>query len=370
MEKVWGSLKSATKNLNGLRDIQTHVLVRASTITEAKNLLENEDIERISLRKKGLNESLILEKEISLSGEPRESLAQIGDGSIIKRFNKTAIPRMSSDIVCPHFLELKWAYGCPFDCSWCYLKGTLRFQESGTSPVPKEVDKVKKHIRAFRKGWRRREILNSGEIGDSLMFEHNGYALSKNILPLFTGQNLHRVLIVTKSNKIRHLIETDFTEEAIVSFSVNSEAVARRWERAPSTTKRIEAAEKLSQMGYITRIRIDPMVPIRGWSSQYNRLIDKIFERLTPERITLGSLRGLQSTINNCPDKSWVRYVEEGSNWGKKVAFEKRRDMYLSMVKHLERDHGYDRIALCKETVEMWDGLGYDYRDITCNCLL
>jgi hypothetical protein len=33
-----------------------------------------------------------------------------------------------------NILELKWAYGCPFDCAWCYLKGTFRFLVSAMLP--------------------------------------------------------------------------------------------------------------------------------------------------------------------------------------------------------------------------------------------
>jgi len=35
---------------------------------------------------------------------------QVADGSIIKRFDKTPYPVKPTDVVCPHFLELKWAY--------------------------------------------------------------------------------------------------------------------------------------------------------------------------------------------------------------------------------------------------------------------
>jgi spore photoproduct lyase len=86
--------------------------------------------------------------------------------------------------------------------------------------------------------------------------------------------------------------------------------------------KRIEAAKKVYQAGYEIRIRIDPMVPIDNWKESYQELLDFIFENLTPERVTLGSLRGLQSTINGCSDKSWVKYLRETSNWGRKIDFQ------------------------------------------------
>jgi len=55
----------------------------------------------------------------NLNGEKRKLVSHVNDGSIITRFDKTPLPQKATDVVCPHFLELKWAYGCPFDCSWC-----------------------------------------------------------------------------------------------------------------------------------------------------------------------------------------------------------------------------------------------------------
>jgi spore photoproduct lyase len=105
----------------------------------------------------------------------------VGDGSIIHRFDKTPPPVESTDVVCPHFLELKWAYGCPFDCAWCYLKGTLRFQPTGTMPRTKNLDKVKSHLARFLLHPGPPELLNSGELADSLMNENNGQAISKHL---------------------------------------------------------------------------------------------------------------------------------------------------------------------------------------------
>ena len=99
------------------------------------------------------------------------------------------------------------------------------------------------------------------------------------------------------------------------------------------------------------------------------KLIDNIFSQFEPERITLGSLRGLTSTINNAHDKSWVEYLSESSNWGKKISFELRYLMYLRTINYLKRTYDYINIAFCKETKEMWRKLGMDYTEIKCNCV-
>ena len=77
----------------------------------------------------------------SITGLEKRLVERVNDGSIITRFDRTPEPKNVSDVVCPHFLELKWAYGCPFDCSWCYLKGTFRFRPNGKEPVIKDFKK-------------------------------------------------------------------------------------------------------------------------------------------------------------------------------------------------------------------------------------
>ena len=111
-------------------------------------------------------------------------------------------------------------------------------------------------------------------------------------------------------------------------------------------------------------------MPIEGWKESYEKLIKFAFRGFRPERITLGSLRGLQTTIMYCKDKSWTKYLSENSGWGKKVDFNLRFENYKFIITLLEKLYDYRNIALCKETRKMWDTLGLDYRRIRCNCLM
>jgi len=304
-----------------------------------------------------------------INGKKLKLVRQVNDGSIITRFNKTPFPKTPNDVVCPHFLELKWAYGCPYDCAWCYLKGTFRFQPKGKLPVVKPYEKIELHTRAFLEQVSVPEILNTGEIADSLMHENAKSPFSKFIIPMFETQKLHKVLFLTKSSNVRNLLEIESHDQAIISFSLNAIPVAQKWEKAPPVLRRIEAAKKVFDAGYEVRIRIDPMVPIEDWQKHYLHLLDLLFNSLTPERITLGSLRGLQSTINGCTDKSWTHYLTESSNWGKKIDFETRYGMYAAVIAQLSSKYSYSKVALCKETVQMWNTLKMNRRKVKCNCV-
>jgi len=308
------------------------------------------------------------------TGSRNVLLEQIGDGRIIKRFYLTPTPRKEIDIVCPHFLELKWAYGCPFDCAWCYLQGTMRFYPAGKKPTYRSYDTIEAHVkRFFRVKYPNvKEVLNTGEVADSLMSEHTRNPFSKFIIPLFETQNKHEVLFLTKSVYVNNLLDINPHRQTIMSFSLNAEPVSKKWEKAPLVQERIRAAKKVFDAGYETRIRIDPIVPYpeNEWQRHYKSLIDQVFSEFRPERITLGSLRGLQTTINAAKDKSWIEYLSESSKWGKRVSFKLRKESFATLIDYLEEQYGFEKVAICKEPVQMWESLGLNWRICKCNCTL
>jgi len=326
--------------------------------------------------------SVLYDEYKTLDGSYKTLIKQVGDGSIIKRFDLTPYPEKPEDIVCPHYLELKWAIGCPFNCAWCYLQGTLRLQARKKLPTWKFVtsnkydinryDKIETHVkRFFRAPTFENEVLNTGELADSLMGEKLEKPFSKFIIPLFETQTKHKVLFLSKSDYIKNLLEIDSHNQTIMSFSLNSYKVANRWEKgAPPVERRIEAASTLYNYGYTVRIRIDPIVPWpNSWKADYKQLIDNIFSKFTPERITLGSLRGLTTTILHARDKSWVNFLSETSKWGKRIKFNKRKETFSELINYLEEQYDYRKIALCKEPRIMWESLGLNWRKCKCNCV-
>ncbi len=325
---------------------------------------------------------VVFKEAVNLKGEREVVVDRVGDGSIIKLFDRTPPPEKPTDVVCPHFLELKWANGCYFNCAWCYLNGTYRFHPEWKNGKPniKDFGTIREHLKTFLQGnGVRPEILNAGELSDSLLAEKrkNGNPPFSefiiNTLSTYDKDAKHKILFLTKDTNVKNLIrlKEEGTKRIIMSFSLNADSVAKRWEKkAPSVDARIKAARKVWEAGYTTRIRIDPIVPVKDWKEQYAKLLEKVFSNLKPERITLGSLRGLTSTITNTRDKSWVSYLSEKSNWGRKIDTETRYDTYVFIIKQLQENYNYKHVALCKETVEMWEKIGMDYKRIKCNCIL
>jgi spore photoproduct lyase len=286
-------------------------------------------------------------------------------GGLIRWFDKTP-----PDIVCPHFWELNWAYGCRFNCAYCYLQGTFH---GNKEPWPRPLNQVYTILNEFFEEHQNDHwILNSGELADSFVFSHR----MRQISDKFEEQNEHKLLLLTKSANIRPLDDKP-RKQTIFSFSLNAEEMWRRWEhKTPSPEDRIKAIAAASEIGDEVRVRIDPIFPVGDWQRHYGDLVYLLLSELPngPDRITLGTPRGLVKTRMFSKDSSWWKVAfednpSEDSGWGKKMAFPLRKEIYLFFYDILSTlGFNKSKIALCKETRSMWQALGLDYTKCKCNC--
>lgn len=344
------------------------------------------------------------EEEEQLAPENWKKLAKdeakkLTFGTVVTLFNKTPPLANEKSAYCPHFMELKHAYGCWYDCQWCYLLGTTGrwngpqdFQDPRRptligkvwSPTVKDKTEIARHLTKALETIDTPMLFNAGELSDSFV---DPVTMLTVIMPIFEKyrDKGHKLLILTKSaniDVIRKGVKYHAPEFTIVSHSINAEWVADAYEKdAPGPLQRLDANRAAAEIGYETRLRLDPMVPVRNWKVGYRRIIDEIM-RITPRAkvITLGSLRGLQSTINVGnklkKDMSWIEHLHDNSSWGKKMTLQQRVEMYSFAINEFNRHHYNGNISLCKETVEVWDELRkngtitYYPGEKLCNCMM
>lgn len=292
------------------------------------------------------------------------------------------------DIVCPHFFELKWANGCPFGCSYCYLQGTFF---GNKNPRLKDVKGLREELEEFLTWADSKNLkimLNTGELSDSLAIPEWTGTLLNIISESILKHPQHKFLFVTKGGvkHVKPLLEWEGdNRNLVISFSLNASLPAKLYEKGtPSPEERMKAAKLVQEAGFELRLRLDPMIPVPGWSEEYSSLVFGIFKRyeLNPSRITLGTLRGLWKTIKYAKDKKWIDYLRGGekTGWGLKMNSRLRKDMYQHVLKEL-RAHGFKGdLALCKETLSLWmqmeklellsnPGKAPDWEGVRCNCI-
>lgn len=274
---------------------------------------------------------------------------------------------MPKPIVCPAFWELRWAYGCPYGCEYCYLLGTLY----GKKIIPydtylKRREVLERELPAFFEAVGEPTVLNSGELADSLMFEKTELPFIPWATEIFKQQDRHKHLILTKGTSVQNLIEVGGQKNTIYSASVNPEEVWR-WEvGTPSPKQRLAVARMVQNAGYEVRVRID--FPIRGVIPEF---VDTIYRHLAPSRLTLGTPR-----INNARLWKYGFWQELKSEmdyigWGKwRYKRETSKEIYEALIDKIRAYDPEVPISLCKETEEMWGNVGLNPNNCKCNCVL
>lgn len=310
----------------------------------------------------------------------------------IRLFDKTP-----KGVVCPHFYILSWARGCPYDCSYCYLALTHRFQ--GNTPHFYSWARIEKAIDKFIHTHEEPCLVNSGELSDSLM----NPGLMEKICDLFERQSIHKVLLLSKGchwPETQSLNPTEGTsidflrvkryKQTVVSFSINAHEFAEVYEkRAANIYERLEAARTLGNFDYEVRIRIDPIIPVKppnaqgySWKTAYRDLIKFMLDIMyvDPLRITLGTPRWFPAL------PYWLKRAGRKDNFfdnfknnrelccDKRYRLKNRVEVYAYLIRTL-RKYGYKGpIALCKETVDVWHKLDVELgilpEEIRCNCTL
>lgn len=238
-----------------------------------------------------------------------------------KRVSKFVNPN-PMEISCPDFYILHWARGCPFDCSYCFLKRTFARLPNGKAFHPYDAPGVERHVDK----WLAHEpfadeiasgipaSLNAGELADAMVGDP---ALISHIATMFTNPMLNphrRVLVLLTKNADMERVRVLFgsinimgdVSRIVVSSTVNTPEFVRLFERrTPEPQQRLAMLAAAKDLGFRVRVRVDPVAP---WLD-YRWLADRIME-LKPEVVTLGSFRLYPR------DKTWFRAttLEDGGD--------------------------------------------------------
>ncbi len=294
-------------------------------------------------------------------------------------------PRADQGIVCFRFWELVPAWGCIFECSYCFLQ-TLPYARTKKGALQgliyanwrRMLDEVDLWLTSTTPRMLIVGELQDGLVFDSIFKEVTGKPLTHHLIPLFARQHRHRLIFLTKSILTRHALELEPTPQVVFSGSLNAEYVTRRWEGGtPPSRSRFEAAARMKKAGWPIRFRLDPMIPYAdgadNWRDGYAAAIDRI-NALEPEMVTLGTLRATnkaalaQAAAKNGRATDLFAYLSEKDPSGFKcrIPVEQQVEMYRFALDRLDR--GRIVPALCKEDVSVWQELGLPFRG--CHCLL
>ena len=293
-------------------------------------------------------------------------------------------------VVCPDFDRLKLASnGCFYRCDWCYLKLTYRAAFPFIT-VRVQYNRIKEQLHKRLSRTMDPVIFNTGELADSLAMEHLTGAAREFIPWIGHTENGH-LFMLTKSDQVDPILGLRHNGRTFLAWSLNAESVSRAFEiGAPPFERRLAAARKAMKAGYPIRIRIDPIVPLDGWREAYGETIRRILTTIEPERITLGTLRFEKAFYNMrrtllttgpaipqlmegmepmFPARRLSKNRKTGSG---KYSFplDQRARLFRFALDEIRRYPAgrKARVALCKETREVWKKVGLPVSRTDCVC--
>lgn len=292
-------------------------------------------------------------------------------------------------MICPHFDRLKLtSNGCFYQCDWCYLKLTYRAAFPFIT-IRAQYDRIKEQLHKKLNQTKAPIIFNSGELADSLSMDHLTRA-GREFIPWFGNSENGYLFMLTKSGNVNDILDLSHNGRTIIAWSMNNETISQKFEMgAPPFGRRLDAAEKVQNAGYPLRIRLDPIVPFNGWKDAYSETIKRIFGKISPERITLGTLRfeegfyNMRNTIFSTGPElpKYLQTMEpmftpkkfgssKKSKSGKYSFPEKQRIEIFNFIISEIRKLSDCKIALCKESAKVWKRVGLELSRCSCVCQL
>ncbi|MGH7494819.1 MAG: radical SAM protein [bacterium] len=289
-----------------------------------------------------------------IAAEKRTLILAIKKGELIKQVERDLFRPN------PHEYYIIHSLGCPFDCEYCFLYDYLDHQRPTIFVnMPDLLARLTEVITGHQHEGEL--IFHAGEFSDALAYDHLTN-LSRPLVELFATQSRARLELRTKSDYVDNLLGLSHHGRTIVSWTFNTEEIARRIEHQTASLRhRIAAARRVQEHGYWVGIRFDPIVWYPDWREGYRKMIADIFTALDGRLISdvsLGMFRatpGLKRVIQQRVRHSWLLagemvLCEDGKYRSSKPV---RREMYRAIAGWIRELAPEVKIESCMEAPEV-----------------
>jgi len=274
-------------------------------------------------------------------------------------------PCTKNHLGCGYWI-LNAGFGCPYDCSYCYLQ---QYQNFPGITLPSDLDGFFLNFETFFKKINRPIRIGTGEFCDSLALD-DLTLYSEKLIGFFSKKDVLFEL-KTKSANIKNILKSKPAKNIIISWSLMPQPIISSEEYAVSElNSRIESALKVQKHGFSIAFHFDPIIYYPGWEKGYTKLIEQIYSLISPPLawISLGTLRfnrELKPVIEKRFPESRIVYGELLIGKDKKLRYPEflRKDIYQKVFRQIRK---YDKITpvyLCMESKEIWRETIQEVRD-------
>ena len=275
-------------------------------------------------------------------------------------------PVASPRTLCCNLQTLDAVDNCGYGCSYCSIQSffdgrKITFDEGF-------ADKLK----ALRLDPEKTYHIGTGQSSDSLMWGNSHGVLDA--LIDFANDNPNVIIeLKTKSANVSHLLRARdrVGRNIICTWSLNTPTIIRHEEHGTATLeKRLAAAQKVADAGYLVGFHFHPMVHYDHWQNDYRAIVDTLMQDFRSQEVALVSMGTLTfikpvlREIRNQAIPGQILKMPMVDAAGKKSYPD---DIKLEMFSHLYNcfDQSWKRevfFYLCMENAELWEPVfGFKY---------
>ena len=171
------------------------------------------------------------------------------------------------------------------------------------------VVKIEKQINKIAPG----SVVRLGGMTDCFQVFENAYRVTYKTIQLLNKRKIH-YLIVTKSDMVASDQYLEILDKELahiqISITSTSDEVAFSYEKAPSTSRRIAAIEKLDALGYDVQLRLSPFIPEL---IDFDKLNSIRCNKILVEFLRVNTLK--QSNYLHLPLEEKVQQIEKIKNF-------------------------------------------------------
>jgi spore photoproduct lyase len=268
---------------------------------------------------------------------------------------------------------LNLGFGCPLDCSYCFLQG---YSNAPGLIFPANIEdffscfsECEKSRPAFP--GKRGEVLRlgTGEFSDSLALDrYTGY--SPSLVEFFREKSGCLFEFKTKTAEVDGLLRARHGGNIVVGWSVNPERMIGENEfGSASLAARLAAAGRCAEAGYRLAFHFDPILLYAGWEREYGGVVEALADAVPPEKvawISLGTLRfppDLKTVIEKRFPGNTILDGELVVGFDGKLRYPDgdRLRAYRILLEALKIWSPRLRVYLCMESAAMWKKLGLPF---------
>lgn len=206
------------------------------------------------------------------------------------------------------------------------------------NPRVADINKIEKQINKIEPG----SVVRLGGMTDCFQVFENAYKVTYETIKLLNKRRIH-YLIVTKSDLVANdrYLEILDKELAHIQISITStdDKIAFEYEKAPSSSRRIAAIEKLYKLGYDVQLRLSPFI---------FELIDfNVLNSIKCDKILVEFLRV------NTFIKGWFKQIDFS-----KYTLKHSNYLHLPLeekIKQLQKIKGFKEVTVCEDVDEHYE---------------